>query len=365
MDIALLSPCFWPEVRRGAERFTRELADGLLARGHRPSMITSHPGPPSRTVEDCLPITRVPRPPQGRLLRRHYEPYLTHVPLSYMVLRRGTHDLAHAVHPPDALAAARWRRRTGRPALLSYMGVPDRQGLCERRRHLDLVLRAIDGCDAVVALSEYAAAAFRYWLGYDAPVIAPGVDLEAFVPSPGRAERPTIICSAAPEVPRKQVALLVEAFKILREELPEARLVLSRPSDPATAQRMAAQLESPNLEWADLDDRARLARAYGEAWVAALPARDEAFGLVLAEALACGTPVVGYDHAAIPEVIDRPGIGGLFDSPEPEALASALNGAIELSQDRETPERCRARAKELSTDRCTERYVALYERVLK
>ena len=86
---------------------------------------------------------------------------------------------------------------------------------------------------------------------------------------------------------------------------------------------MATQLESPNLEWADLDDRARLARAYGEAWVAALPARDETFGLVLAEALACGTPVVGYDHAAIPEVIDQAGIGGLFDSPEPEALATS------------------------------------------
>ena len=43
--IALLSPCFWPEVRRGGERFTRELADGLLARGHHPELITSHPGP--------------------------------------------------------------------------------------------------------------------------------------------------------------------------------------------------------------------------------------------------------------------------------------------------------------------------------
>ena len=34
VHVALLNPVFWPEVRRGSERFARELADGLLARGH-------------------------------------------------------------------------------------------------------------------------------------------------------------------------------------------------------------------------------------------------------------------------------------------------------------------------------------------
>ncbi len=34
--VALLHPVYWPEVRRGAERMTRELADGLAARGHGP-----------------------------------------------------------------------------------------------------------------------------------------------------------------------------------------------------------------------------------------------------------------------------------------------------------------------------------------
>ena len=119
LRVALLSPCFWPEVRRGGERFTRELADGLLERGHCPRLITSHPGLPRRAVEDGLPILRLPRPPGGPLLERWYEPYITHVPLSYAALRAGRYDVAHAVYATDALAAARWRRRTGRPALLS------------------------------------------------------------------------------------------------------------------------------------------------------------------------------------------------------------------------------------------------------
>jgi hypothetical protein len=42
VKVALLSPVFWPEVRRGGERFVRDLADGLLERGHAPRLITSH-----------------------------------------------------------------------------------------------------------------------------------------------------------------------------------------------------------------------------------------------------------------------------------------------------------------------------------
>ncbi len=364
MNVTLLSPCYWPEVRRGGERFTRELASGLLARGHDVSLITSHPRPPSRATEDGLAVLRLPRPPQGRLLRRHYDDYLTHVPLSYAALRAQSPDLAHAMYPADALAAARWRRRTGRPAVLSYMGTPERRWLSERRRRLDILLRAIDGCDAVVALSEHAAAAFRHWLGYEPLVIAPGVDLHAFAPAPARSPQPTIVCSAAPEVERKHVGLLIDAFGLLRREHPDARLVLSRPRDRAAARAAGADLEAPGVEWTDLDRHSALARAYGQAWIATLPAQDEAFGLVLAEALACGTPVVGYADGAIPEVIDRPGIGRLFDALDADTLASALSETLALAGDPDTVGRCRARAAELSSDRCTERYLELYGRLL-
>jgi glycosyltransferase involved in cell wall biosynthesis len=355
----LLSPCFWPEVRRGGERFTRELADALLARGQRPRLITSHPGAPRRTVEDGLPILRLPRPPSGRQLRRMFEPYMTHVPLSYAALRAGDYDLAHAVYPNDALAAARWRKRTGRPAILSYLGIPTREWMGVQRR--GQVLRiALRGCDAVVALSQHAADAFEDVLGYQAPVINPGVDLDAFRSAPARASTPTIICSAAADEPRKHVALLVEALALVRRERPDAELVLSRPRQLDAVRRAGVPLEAPGVRWVDLDDRDTLARAYGKAWVSALPSVDEAFGLVLAEAMACGTPAVGYDHGATPEVIDRPGVGLLFDRLDPAVLARTLLEAMELSQRPETAAICRARAEELSIGRCAERYLDLY-----
>jgi glycosyltransferase involved in cell wall biosynthesis len=291
-------------------------------------------------------------------------PYLTHVPLSYLVLRAGSYDLAHAVYPTDALAAARWRRETGRPAVLSYMGIPDRQGLCEYRRCLEVMRRAVAGCDAVVALSRYAARAFAEWLGCEARVIPPGVNLRAFKPLPERAAEPTIVCSAAADVERKNVGLLVEAFGRLRAQRPGARLVLSRPNDLEAARRAGVDVDAAGIEWADLDDRAELARAYGEAWVAVLPSVDEAFGLVLVEAMACGTPVVGHEHSAIPEVIDSPDIGRLFGRLDAGELARVLLDSLELALDPATAARCRARAEEFSTDRCAERYLTLYHELL-
>jgi glycosyltransferase involved in cell wall biosynthesis len=365
LRVALLNPCYWPEVRRGSERFARELADGLLARGDRPSLITSHPGRPRRSVEDGLRVIRLPRPPQRWLVRRGYESYLTHVPLSYLALRSARYDVAHALYPTDALAAARWRRRTGRPAVLSYMGIPTARWLAAGKARRGVLVRAAEGCDAVVVLSDYAARAYRQSLGREVRVIHPGVDLGRFVPAEARAERPTIVCPAAVEEPRKNVALLLEAFALVRERVPEARLVLSRPGDRAAAARAGVDAEAPGVQWRDLDDQRSLARAYGEAWVAVLPAVDEAFGLVLVEALACGTPVVGFAGGGIPEIVDREGIGRLFDRLEPEALAGAIIETLETACDPGTAERCRAHAGRFSIDLCTERYLSLYRELAR
>jgi len=360
--VDLLTPCFWPEVRRGTERFTRDLGDGLLAQGLAPRLITSHPARPTRTVEDGLPIVRVWRPPDERFKRRLWEDYVTHVPLSYAVLRTGGADIAHAMAPPDALAAARWKARTGKPVLLSFMGVPDHAGLFWRRKRVEILTSALRDCDAVVALSAAARDGFRYWLGYEPRVIPPGVDTRAFAPGPARHPEPTVVCGADIGEYRKNVPLVLDAFRLVRRERPTARLLLSRPRDPAVADRVVG--DTPGVELVDLDDRVALAQAYGSAWVSVLASWGEAFGLVLLEAMACGTPAVGSDSGGIPEVIDRPEVGRLFDGSTPEDLARALLESFELAQDASTTEACRARALELSTDRTTERYVELYRELL-
>lgn len=101
---------------------------------------------------------------------------------------------------------------------------------------------------------------------------------------------------------------------------------------------------------------------YASAWVSALPSVNEAFGLVLAEALACGTPGVGTNEGGIPEVLNTPEIGRLFTGGE-EELSRALLEAIELAEHSPTREACRRRALELSTQRYAEAYEQLYRSI--
>jgi glycosyltransferase involved in cell wall biosynthesis len=365
LRIALLNPCFFPEVRRGSERIIRELADGLIERGHRPRLITSHEGLPRRDIEDGLPVIRHWRPFEGRFSRRWYQQYLTHVPFSYGSLARGDDALAHAFFPTDAAAAARCTERTGKPSVFSYMGLPDRPVLADRRHKLRLLEYVTRGSTEVVVLSEAAADGMRRWLGVTPTVIYPGVDLEVFSPiREERAREPTIFCAAAPDDARKRVALLASAFGLVRRERPDARLLLVRPSDPATVKRFG--LDQPGIELLDpVDEPGELAPAYRRAWVSALPSYREAFGVVLIESLACGTPVVGARSGAIPEVLSDERVGLLFDGDDERELARTLLDAFDLSADSATADACVARASDFSSARTTEAHLSLYRRLLE
>lgn len=77
-------------------------------------------------------------------------------------------------------------------------------------------------------------------------------------------------------------------------------------------------------------------RHYQDADLFVLPSRRESFGLVLAEAMACGLPVVATTAGAIPEVVED-GVTGVLVAPDdPEALA---NTVVSLLSD---PERMKA-----------------------
>jgi glycosyltransferase involved in cell wall biosynthesis len=350
--VALLHPCFWPEVRRGSERVIRELADGLLARGHEPVLLTSHPGATTRTVEDGLRIVRAQRPDDIFLWRRGWDGYLLHAARSMPELIRARAHVAHALYPSDALAASVTTVRA--PVVFSYMGLPDAAYLDARKGRRWTMEQACARADAVVALSEACARAFEQVLGVQARVIAPGVDLRAFtLDERDRAPMPTVVCSADRGEPRKRVDLLVEAVR----RLDGVRLILDR---------RGPEIGEPFVELRELDDRAALAAVYREAWVSALPSVNEAFGLVLAEALACGTPAVGADSGGMPEVLGgRDDVGRVFAGDDPDALAAALREALALHDDPRTPARCREQAQRFSTDVTTDHYLALYAELLQ
>jgi glycosyltransferase involved in cell wall biosynthesis len=85
------------------------------------------------------------------------------------------------------------------------------------------------------------------------------------------------------------------------------------------------------------------------------PRWDEPFGLVIAEALACGTPVAGFHRGALPELLDSSS-GVLIDGEDPMRLAMAAMAAEKLARTA-----CHARAKRhWDADRMVRQYEDLY-----
>lgn len=131
--------------------------------------------------------------------------------------------------------------------------------------------------------------------------------------------------------------MLLDAFDVLLEDT-AALLVLAGPGDPSSALAAATDRVQASVDVRSPD--ADLVDVYSESWVTVLPSMREAFGLVLVESLACGTPIVAITGSGGPAEIVRPGLGVLASDPSPKALAIALREALQLD-DRDA---CRAEA---------------------
>jgi phosphatidylinositol alpha-mannosyltransferase len=348
--IALLHPTYWPEVRRGSERLAHDLAAALAGRGHEVSLLTTHAGARTEGREDGFRVVRGRRMPA--LPGMHwYDEHVDAIPATFAGLVRGGYDLAHALYPVDGWAARLASRLGGPPYVLSIHGVLNREYLVRRRYRLEMLSQAAAGAVAVSALSEAAAEPLRRYALADPVVVGGGVALADYAGPVERPPTPTLLCPAALDDPRKRGPQLLEAFALVREGAPGARLVLA--GDPGG-------LTGAGLELAPAASTAELATAYRRSTATVLPAEDEAFGLVLVESLAAGTPVVAARSGACPEIVDDPRVGRLFEPGDAADLARAIGEAIELAADPATAATCRAHARRWDWDRVVESYEALY-----
>lgn len=144
---------------------------------------------------------------------------------------------------------------------------------------------------------------------------------EDTAPARGAAPAPVILFSGR-DFGRKGGELLLEAFREVRRELPEARLVMVGPRAPVP---VPPGVEFPGfLDRDRADGRAAMDRAYREATVFCVPTRFEPFGTAFVEAMTYGLPCVGPRAWAVPEIIAHGETGLLVPPEDPQALAAAL-----------------------------------------
>jgi phosphatidylinositol alpha-mannosyltransferase len=236
--------------------------------------------------------------------------------------------------------------------------------------------RAVREADELIVPSAYVSQYCGERFGRKGRVLAPPVNLDMSRLSMDRNHaNPLILCAADLSDQRKGGDVLMRAFNLVKAARPTARLEVWSRVLPDNVTGLLRSLVEP--AWREhvsflgpgrIED---LPAIYGRAAVSVLPSMWEAFGLVIIESLATGTPVVGTRDGAIPTILDDPAIGRLFD-PGPGAavaptnaagLAQALLEAMELSRLPETASRCRRHAARYSWELIGPQYEDLYRRL--
>ena len=165
-----------------------------------------------------------------------------------------------------------------------------------------------------------------------------GVDTELFHPGPHAlldVPRPIFLYAG-----RVAVEKNIEAFLAL--DLPGTKWVVG--DGPA---RPVLQRRFPDAVFFGMKTGGALAWHYRQADVFVFPSRTDTFGLVMLEAMACGTPVAAYPVTGPVDVVQR-NVTGILD----EELRVAALAALDLPRDV-----VRAHAAESSWGRATRQFV--------
>ena len=148
-----------------------------------------------------------------------------------------------------------------------------------------------------------------------------GVDAELFTYQPtrqGYAPLGTLARPVSLFVGRVSYEKNIEAF--LDMDVPGSKIVCG--VGPLEAKLRARY---PQVKWLGVLPRTELATVYAAADVFVMPSRSETFGLVMLEAMACGTPVAAYPVDGPTEVVGVPAQGGALDNDLTSAWYDALS----------------------------------------
>ena len=193
--------------------------------------------------------------------------------------------------------------------------------------------------DAFVAVSDYYRTKMKACLGLaDERIhrVYNGLELDGYTAMPDKSGEPVIgylsrLCRP------KGVHTFVEAFRLLREDpaFAHVRAVAAGSCTAEDAELMRGLVSTlPASTAAGFSIRPNLSkpekiRFLQSCHLLSVPVNyDEAFGLYLPEALACGTPVVQAHKGSFPELITRTGGGLTYPDDTPSGLASAWKRAL-------------------------------------
>lgn len=302
---------------RGIGTYVRNVVEGLATQ---PDLAIAVLSPRADAVPARARTCRTSRHAPGRFAAMEHDLLLPHD------LRRCAGDVVHspAMDPP---------RRCDRPWVQTLHDlVPlltDAEDRSSRRwvRRLPRLHQAA----AVIAVSNWVADSAIELLGLDPArihVIPHGVS-PAYVPAVKTDAAPYVLFVGEYD-PRKRHDIAFEAIgRVAAAGAPHRLVVVGRiaPWFAEAVHGLVARAPDPGrIELRGFVTEDELVGLYQQADALLVTSSAEGFGLPALEAMACGTPVVGFRNSATAEVVANAGI--LVDDGDVDALATALAGLL-------------------------------------
>jgi glycosyltransferase involved in cell wall biosynthesis len=338
MRIAQVAPLIEsvpPQLYGGTERVVSYLTEELVRQGQDVTLFASGDSVTQAKLAACCPRSL-------RLDADSVDALAHHIlMLERIVQRAGDFDIIHFhidyLHFPLS-------RRMGRAHLTTLHGrldLPDLVPLYQEFREMP-----------VVSISDDQRGPLP-WLNWQATIYH-GLPADLHTPGEGAGGYLAFLGRISPEKGAE------EAIEIARRAgMP---LKMAAKVDPVDESYFAEAIEpllaDPLVEYIGEVGEAEKTRFLGDAAALLFPiAWPEPFGLVMIEAIACGTPVIAFRHGSVPEVIDD-GITGLVVGNADEAVAAVAR----------IPTLRRARCRRVfeerfSAERMAHGYLELYRRL--
>ncbi len=341
MKIGIACPYSWA-VPGGVQNHIRDFTEELRRRGHVASVLA-----PGQDDDDLPPyVTTVGRPISvpynGSVARVSFGPRVAARVRRWLL--DGGFDVVH-VHEPASMSLGMLATWWSDVPVVSTSHSAQRHSRAMSAAH-GILQSVFEKVTAHIAVSEEARRTLVHHLGGDAVLIPNGLYVDRFaVPAREEWSSPggTLSFLGRLDEARKGLQVLLEAWPAIHDAYEGARLLVAGRGDIEDIRRGIPERHRDAVHFlggvSDDDKAAMLASS--DLYVAP-HIGGESFGIVLAEAMAAGAPVLSSDLEAFRAVLDGGRLGALVPAGDSDALAER---AIELLGDSDLRDRYRQAAR--------------------